>query len=528
MKLRDYQQDSLDQLMNWFETHDEGHPIVSACVGAGKSVMIAELCRHCLTSWPGVRILMAVSSKELCEQNANKVLKVWPEAPLGVHSAGLKSKDIGNDIMYGTIGSIYKKAVLLGRIDLLMIDECHNVSKKNQGMYRQLINDLHKINPNMRVIGWTGTPFYGDGTWLTDADAPLFTHIAARVEMTHLLEKGYLSPLVPARLDMRLSSAGVKIQAGDYVVSDLAKQVDKFDLVESCADEIVNKGQLRNKWLVYCVTIEHSEHVYDALQRRGVNCGIISHHTNDGDRERIIDSLKHGELRCIVNVATLTTGFDCPEVDMIALLRSTKSPVLYVQIAGRGMRIADGKTDCLWLDFTDTTETLGPVDAITGHSRTTGGTGIRPFKVCEQCGCQCATAVLKCPECGHEFPPPERIKHGMQASDAAILSSQIKQKIEEIPVNDVTYKIQSSKKDGTPMLKVTYHCGIVEQYDEFVCLEHDGYAKSKAYQWWRRRSDSPVPSTAADAMIEAIDLPQPATITVSTMSKYPEILSHNF
>ena len=113
MILRDYQQRAIDELWQWFRNHPQGNPIVEACVGAGKSVMIATLIRDALIQWPGTRILMVVASHELCAQNLDKLLRVWPEAPAGVHSAGLGRKDLGRDVLYATIGSVARKAHLL-------------------------------------------------------------------------------------------------------------------------------------------------------------------------------------------------------------------------------------------------------------------------------------------------------------------------------------------------------------------------------------------------------------------------------
>jgi hypothetical protein len=329
MILRDYQRRVIDALWDWFRAHQEGNPIVEACVGAGKSVMIAALAREALTQWPGTRILMVVASRELCAQNLEKLKAVWPEAPAGVHSAGLGRKDLNRDVLYATIGSVAKKAHLLGRVDLLMVDEAHNISPKNAGMYRHLINELTRYNPALRVIGWTGTAFRGDGVWLTAAD------------------RGFLSPLVLGAATQRLEADGVRMSGGDFVVSALAEKLDRDELVQACADELVTLAADRRRWLVYGVTVEHARHIAEALQTRGIACAVVSAETPTGERDAHIRDFRAGRLRALVNVAVLTTGFDVPDVDCIALLRNTRSPVLYVQIAGRGLRIADGKRDCI-------------------------------------------------------------------------------------------------------------------------------------------------------------------------------------
>jgi DNA or RNA helicases of superfamily II len=162
MQLRDYQQRILSDLYAWFRRNPEGNPIVNACVGAGKSVMIAELCRQALSDWPETRIVMVVASRELCQQNLLKLYAVWPDAPAGVLSASLGGRDTQSQILFATIGSIAKRAHEIGHVDLLLVDECHNVNPAESGMYRTLITDLKRFgSTHLRVIGWTGTPFRG-------------------------------------------------------------------------------------------------------------------------------------------------------------------------------------------------------------------------------------------------------------------------------------------------------------------------------------------------------------------------------
>ncbi|MBL8445653.1 MAG: DEAD/DEAH box helicase [Zoogloeaceae bacterium] len=530
MHLRDYQRRTIDTLWQWFRANPEGNPIIEASVGAGKSVMIAALAREALTQWPGTRILMVVASRELCAQNLEKLMHVWPQAPAGVHSAGLGRKDLNRDILYATIGSVAKKAHLLGRVDLLLVDECQNVSPKNAGMYRQLIGELSRYNPQMRVIGWTGTAFRGDGIWLTAAEEPIFTHVAARVTMRELLDASFLAPLVSGGATQRLEAEGVRMSGGDFVVSALAEKVDRDELVQSCADELVALAADRRRWLVYGVTVEHARHIAEALTQRGIACAVLSAETPNGKRDAHIKAFRAGRLRALVNVAVLTTGFDVPEVDCIALLRNTRSPVLYVQIAGRGMRIADGKRDCLWLDFTDTTATLGPVDAIKGRTRTArkSGEAVAPVKHCDTCGNPAPGGAAACEACGALFPEPERINHSAQVSSANPLSAPVESAIEALDVSDVRYRKWS--KPGSPdSLLVEYWGGVTRIAREWVCIEHAGFARQRAITWWHRRAAAAqVPNTVAEALQSAEALQKPARITINNAGKYPEIISYQF
>jgi DNA repair protein RadD len=532
MKLRDYQSRALEELWGWFGKHDGGNPIVEAAVGAGKSLMIAALAQRANAEHPGTRILVLVHQRELLEQNIEKIMAIWPDVDIGVYSASHGRKQLGKQITYATIGSIWQKAHEIGRIDIVLADECHLINPKEVGMWRSFLADLSRYNPSTRCIGWTGTPFRGNGVWLTAGEDPLFTNIATRVTMRELLELGFLSPLVPAPTVTRIDAHDVRTSGDDYVVSELAKVTDTAELVAATCNEIVQLAAQRKRWLVFAVTVEHAKHVCDALRDRGVTCGMVSAKTPKAERAALIGDFRAGRIRCLVNVAVLTTGFDVPEVDFIALLRATKSPVLYVQIAGRGMRIADGKSDTLWADFTDTTELMGPVDAIKGRLPSTGRKGEAPTKLCPECGSQNPAAATACIDCGYKFPEPERIKHGIRASAAAVLSSQQEAMFETVPVTDVRYRLH--EKPGSPCsLRVEYYDGMMRQASEYICLGHHGYARKKAESWWSMRSKiDAIPSNAEEAIdwlnYDPEILRKPAMIIVSRGQKYPQIVSHKW
>ena len=214
-------------------------------------------------------------------------------------------------------------------------------------MYRKFISECERYNNGkILVIGFTGTPFRGNGVHLHDPsnEKRLFDSIATTVGMDELLKSGHLSPLVvqddtPTLVD----TSSVKVVGGDYVISDLDDLMNDYFVIDRATTDIILKGATRKKWLTFCVTVEHAENVLASFIKKGINANMITAKTPKTERQAIINQFKKGDLQCLVNIATLTTGFDAPETDLIALLRPTKSPVLYVQIAGRGMRIADGK-----------------------------------------------------------------------------------------------------------------------------------------------------------------------------------------
>lgn len=466
---------------------------------------------------------MTVKSKELCEQNLEKLVSIWPEAPAGVHSASVGRKDIGHDILYTTIGSVYKKAHLLGRVDLILIDECHLVDTKGAGMYRQLISDLQKYCPHVRVIGVTATPFRGDGVWITAGDDPLFTGIASKIKITELLEMGFLSPLVSAgQMQNVTTSDGISVVNGDYNIKQLAERVDKAELVDATCRELVKIGSGRKSWIVFGVTIEHVQHITDKLNELGIKSNMVSAETPKSEREQIIYDFKSGRYRALVNCTALGTGFDAAEIDLIALMRNTKSPVLYLQMMGRGLRIAPGKTDCMVADFTDTCATLGPIDLITGRGPKRKMTSERPVKLCEECGSINAVSARQCIDCGAPFDIVEQAPHGSKVSAAAIMSGQ-KSAVVKYTISNVTYA-KHQKPGKPPSLRVEYWSGLRIVAKEWIGIESDNhFAASRASHWWWSRSGASTPTTVDHAIKSTDALRSPSVVYVIESGKYPEI-----
>lgn len=484
---------------------------------SGKSVVIAEFCKRAIQQFPSTRIIMCVASKELCEQNAEKLTSIWPDAPVGICSASLGQQDFDSQIIFATIGSIAKYAHELGKVHILLVDECHNINPNNSGQYREFINDLKNYgNPHLCVIGFTGTPFRGDGVWLWQGTDPLFAGTATRVSMDELLLQDYLAPLVvEGDTPQLVDSSQVKVSGGDYVVRDLDIVANNPEIIKETVDDIFLRASTdRKKWLVFCVTIDHACAVQEELCRIShLNAHVVTSHTPNAGRADILRRYKLPEfhpdaINCLVNVACLTTGFDAPETDLIALLRPTKSPVLYVQIAGRGMRIAAGKQDCLWLDYTSTTADLGAVNKIKGRNKRVTEAGEAPYKNCEECGNPNLISARECIECGEMFPEPEyKDPHATKAGNLSPLMMEGEAKKPEPPewvkVTHVAYEKHRAKSGKNPTMRVDYFMNAYDDpISEWVCIEHKGYALMKATEWWSANAGrgNAIPFTVHEAL----------------------------
>lgn len=534
MKLRPYQQRTLDDLYAWWVSHPgaDQAPLVSVPTGGGKSVIIAELVRLLFDTWPDAhpRTVVIVPSKELAEQNAEKLIALLPtHIRVGYYSASLGRKRPDADVIVATIGSIYRAAHVLGNIRCVVIDEAHlvNPDGKEAGRYRSFLSDLAKYC-EFRVVGYTATPFRGNGIWLTDGESPLFTGVASTVTITELLADQYLSPLVRP-IDVvttQIDTEGISTTSGDYNIGQLSDRVEQY--LESAASEACTLAAERRKWIAFCPTVDNANHLSSILNARGVASAVVIGETPKAERAQTIADFRAGRLRCLVTVLALATGFDVPDVDCILWLRPTISPVLYVQGAGRGLRIAPGKTDCLWIDFTTTTTRMGPIDTIKGRKRPRKRDDIdrgAPVRICDQCGNLAPASAKLCPSCGYEFPPPEHAAHAI-ANNSAVLSIQAKPEINTYEVTDVRYALH--RKDGRPdSIRVEYYSGLRRVVSEWVCFDHGGFATGKAQNWWRARTTKEMPQSTAEAL-DGIHTDEPlaipAAVVVNDSGKWPELI----
>lgn len=504
MQLRDYQEDAVEAPFRWFAA-GRGNPLIVAPTGSGKSVIWAEFCRRAIERYPSTRILLVTHVKELIAQDFQALIRLWPNAPAGIYSAGLGRRQSGRQIVVAGVQSIAKRTEELGYFDLVVVDEAHLIPRKADTLYGRLFDGLRAINPELKVIGLTATPYRLDSGRLDKGEGALFEGIAYDIPIAMLVERGYLSPLISKRPGTVFDLSGIRTRMGDWVESDLANKFNTDEVTRAAVTETVALGSDRKSWLVFCISVEHALAVRDELRRHGISAETVTGKTPHVERDRLLSDYKAGRIRALTSVAVLTTGFDAPQTDLIAFLRPTQSTGLYMQMCGRGMRIADDKDNCLVLDFAGNVARHGPVDGIMmpGEKQAGESAGEAPTKTCPNCESILWIAARECPDCGFEFPEPEpKIEETATTEAVMLMTAEDEWQI----VSDVSWA--RHKKAGSPdSLRVEYLVG-GKVVREWVCFEHSGYARQRAVQWWQRNvgPQAPVP----DTITEALDM-KPAT-----------------
>jgi len=530
MQLRPYQQLAVEAVYQHLRERDD-NPVVVCPTGAGKSVLIAQIAGDAVRRWDG-RVIVLAHVQELLEQNADKIRRLCGDVQVGIYSAGLKQRDTESPIICAGIQSVYKRACELDAFDLVIVDEAHLIPPDGDGMYRQFLSDALVINPQLRVIGMTATPFRLKSGLICSPDHFL-NHVCYEIGIRELIRDGYLCPLVSKAGKSKAHTENVSVRGGEFVPGELESLMNRDSLVEAACSEIVERTADRQSCLIFASGVEHGKHVARVLrEKHGVECGFVCGETSPSEREELLARFRGDSsgtlfgrepLKYLCNVNVLTTGFDAPNIDCIALLRPTMSPGLLIQMIGRGLRQHPDKQDCLILDFGGNIERHGPIDQIKIKEKPSEG-GTAPAKECPECNSVIAAGYSVCPDCGYEFPPPERNPHEKEASSASVLSGEVTNTAYE--VQDVTYYVHTKRgadEDAPKTMRVEYQVGFNEFVSEWVCFEHTGFARRKAEAWWRRRSPDPVPATAERAveLAEAGALAATHSVTVRSVAGEP-------
>jgi DNA repair protein RadD len=371
------------------------------------------------------------------------------------------------------------------------------------------------------------------------------TSVAA---FNYLIAQGFLSPLIPKQTKVLLDVTGVHKLGGEFKASELQAAVNKDEVTYAALQETVAQGEGRVCWLVFASGVDHAETITAMLNHLGVSARVVHSKQGDKVRDTNIADWKAGKFTAIVNNGILTTGVDCPMLDMIVMLRPTASTVLWVQMLGRGTRPvyapgydltttagrlaaveAGPKHNCLVLDFAGNTKRLGPINDPVLPRKKGEGTGEAPIRICDACGMYNHASARYCggkpvvsnEGCGAEFAMSVKIKDRASTDDLIKTDHPV---IQVFPVDTVTYAVHS-KPGKPPSLRVSYYCGL-KKFNEYIHFEMPGFLQRKAKEWWTARTDNAaMPETTTAAALWAPQLKVANRVRVWVNKPYPEIMA---
>jgi len=365
--LRPYQKAAHDAAIDWIKKSVDP-AVIEAETGSGKSHIIAAVAKS-FYEISGKHVLCTAPSAELVQQNTDKYLLTGEKA--SIFSASI-SKSLRHPVVFGTPVSI-KNSInkFSDKFGLICIDEAHGITPTIQS----IIETMRSKNKMLRVLGLSATPYrLGSGLIYAmdergkpsspdECREPYFTKKIFTIGGRELIEQGYLTPPTIGSihgdhyntLGMSLNSMG-KFNASDI---DRAYHGQGRKTANIIAD-VVNQSRNRNGVMIFAATVKHAIECLESLPKE--LSALVTGETPKAERASILARFKRRELKYLVNVSVLTTGFDAIHVDVIALLRATESIGLMKQIVGRGLRICEGKYDCLVLDYAENVDRHMPDD----------------------------------------------------------------------------------------------------------------------------------------------------------------------
>jgi DNA repair protein RadD len=530
-KLRPYQQDAVDATIAHFRV-DKSPAVIVLPTGAGKSLVIAELARVAKG-----RVLILAHVRELVEQNHNKFLSLGIDA--GIYSAGLNRKEKDNKIIFGSIQSIVRADEdFFQSFSLLIIDECHRISMEGDTQYFQVITKLREKNNDICLLGLTATPYRLGLGWIyqfnsfkkilrTNKDR-FFIKCIYELSLSFMIKNNYLTP--PIKIDSPVACydfSSLKLNGGKFVLSEVEGILkDQKRITPVIIQNIISMSQDRLGIMIFTSSVRHAEEILRCLPPF-VSAMVVGD-TEGSERDEIINAFKEQKIKYLVNVSVLTTGFDAPHVDLIAILRPTESVSLYQQIVGRGLRLSPKKTDCLILDFTGqghnifspeiederptsdsvTVEITCPVcglinnfwgllddtgELVEHFGRKCKGATEDPlthriiecgflfrFKRCDQCSHENDIAARVCKSCQHLLVDNDKkLKEAMSLKDAHVM------RVETMLFH------HGADKSGNSRLEVTYFDVDVESLKEYFYLSTPENLKAFYFNFTRMHNRIP-------------------------------------
>jgi DNA repair protein RadD len=365
--LRPYQQDAVDSGIGYFESYSKERPMLVLPTAAGKSIIIARIVKAL-----SGEVLILQPSQELLKQNYQKYDHVIKDNPdlerASIYSASVGIKEQGR-VTFAMIGSVVNKAEMFQNVRYVLIDECHRVPPKKDSMYMQFLKKL----PNVQVIGLTATPYrlksYTDLAGnkfskinLLNRELPRFFNRFLHItQIKEMYEQGYLCPINYIEMQWDGSFLEFNSTGAEYSDDSMKKAIERNNIIgriPNVVEQAIRKGQ--KSCLVFVRTVEEAR----SLSAITPFSSYVHALTPKKERVEIIKSFKNGSIKTLYNVAVLTEGFDYPELDTVIIARPTMSLALFVQMIGRGIRLADGKEKCAVVDMCGNLKKFGRIEEL--------------------------------------------------------------------------------------------------------------------------------------------------------------------
>jgi DNA repair protein RadD len=508
MQPRPYQSECLEAILQAIPEQRE--ILIAAATGAGKTIVFCLLIKTLLTNWPQIKIGILAHRRELIMQAQDKLLKTWPDAPIGIACGSTGEViDIDKPVVIGSIQTLARRVEETSPFDLIIVDEAHRIppiNKKSQ--YQGWLAAMRRFNPEVRIVGVTATPFrLGHGYIYGAVKRPdndnLFPSLNYRIGISDLQRQGYLCEY-RAKEAKNISSDLSKVKvSGDFAIGELGEVMSRKEHVGSAVSAVEKYAVGRRRIVVFCVTIDHAQRVVDAFREAGHIAAAVHSDMPMKQRDMTLAEFEAGRIRILANVGVLTEGWDSPAVDCIVMCRPTKSAALYVQMVGRGLRPHPDKDDVLILDLANNCREHGDPDKPRIPIPGRAGKADAILKVCPKCFELIPVGAKECRECGYAYPVEVVQQNGsVEMANVAWCKT---------PAPTVVSVVEAAfneyvSKAGNRMMRLGLTCQASHSINPIWCnefLDFDGnneWAMGKARRLWASLVGTDPPASVDEAV----------------------------
>lgn len=519
IELRDYQKEAVDHVWS-----DLFHGSTALCVlptGTGKTEIIIELVRGSMNK-KDIKILVLVNKVKLLEQTVRRFARALGESSVGSYCGSLSQYDTDRTVTVASIQSIHD--VDLEKIHLIILDEVHNVNEK-EGRYISFLERLKSKNNNLKIVAFTATPYRSSGH-IYGKDK-LFKKPSYIKTIPWMIENKYIVRPTIKKVENEYDVSSLSVRGGEFLSTEVDALVSDERKVLAQINDALPRLSGRKKIVWACANIEHCNKVNGLLFVK--NEISVSLHSKMSDEDRYIaqKEFEQGSARHLVFVSIVSEGYDYAPIDAVVLMRPIRSPVLYVQTVGRGLRLSHGKENLLVLDYGSVVKTLGPLD----NPLIATGKRAKPEKTkeCKQCSSIIKISAKECIDCGFVFESERReyTKNlSLKPFDLDEILSSGKKKILTKAVRSVSLSKYVSKA-GNNCLLISYQTDDIlsPSFKEYFVWDND-HAKRRAQRRLLELSVNFMEPLEEQVKQEAKRTPR--SISYSIDGKYQKIERINF
>lgn len=394
MELRNYQIKSIGALRQEFKQGAK-RVVLCAPTGSGKTFMFSYMINEAIRR--GKKALILTHRSELLTQ-AGGAFKSFDLQPQDINP---KLKQLNQDEPLSVAMAQTLKRRLnrpeyqrwLKSLDIVIVDEAHTQDADKV---------LDELNPKCFVIGATATPHREHDKRQLKT---IYSQIIEKVKISELIDSGFLA--IPKYFGVPADLSGIKTKGGDYDTDQMGKVFSERKLYHGVYENYISKC-FGKKAIVFAPSVESSIELVNDFLSKGIPIRHIDANTPTEVRKSTLQWFKETPSAMISNVGILNAGFDEPTIEVVILYRATKSISLYLQMCGRGSRIAPGKTHFMILDFGENIKEHGYWHDQREwflETKKKRSKGLVPEKECPNCTAKIPVSVMICPYCQFELPP---------------------------------------------------------------------------------------------------------------------------